>query len=395
MTVKPTPDLTVAAHAFQWTDPKTIPPRDWLYGNLLMRRQVSVDLSPGGMAKTTQSIAEALAMCSGKPLLGITPVRRLKVWLWSLEDPAEEITRRVMGAALHYGLTPEDLNGYLFVNHGRDTPLVIASQDKNGFFIVRPMVDALIKTALELQIDVLMADPFVSSHQVPENDNNAIDRVVKEWAYISDKANGAVRLTHHTRKGDQEVTAESGRGASALVDAARIVRVFNRMTKEEADKAGIEDERRRRYYRTYIDKQNMAPAAEKADWFHLWSVDLGNGPKLDSIQELLDLNRRQGDSVGVATNWQWPDALAGVTGRDFEKAAAIIRGGTWRENSQATDWVGGAVAKAMNLDLNKLQDKTRVKRIVASWIGAGSLRVVVGMDSKGVSRKYVEVAEDD
>ena len=93
--------------------------------------------------------------------------------------------------------------------------------------------------------DVVIADPFISSHQVTENDNNAIDMVVKEWGRVAELGNCAVRLTHHARKGEQEITAESGRGASALIAAARCVRVFNRMSKEEADKAGIEDERYR------------------------------------------------------------------------------------------------------------------------------------------------------
>jgi hypothetical protein len=30
-----------------------------------------------------------------------------------------------------------------------------------------------------------------------------------------------------------------------------------------------------------------------------------------------------GDSVGVVTAWQWPDALAGITGAHFESVAAI------------------------------------------------------------------------
>ena len=208
-------------------------------------------------------------MASGKPLLGIAPKQRLKVWLWNLEDAPEEIEMRIAAAALHYELTPADLEGYLFVNHGRDTPLVIAASDSKGLFIAKPIVDALVDAVVDIGADVVIADPFVSSHRVTENDNIAIDMVVKEWGRVGENGNCAIRLTHHARKGEQEVTAESSRGASAIVNAGRVVRVFNRMTKEEAGKAGIEDERYRSYYRTYIDKQNMAPPLGKSDWFHL------------------------------------------------------------------------------------------------------------------------------
>ena len=50
------------------------------------------------------------------------------------------------------------------------------------------------------QIDVVMIDPFISSHQVPENDNNAIDAVAKTWTMIADITNTAIDLAHHTRK---------------------------------------------------------------------------------------------------------------------------------------------------------------------------------------------------
>ena len=73
------------------------------------------------------------------------------------------------------------------------------------------------------------------------------------------------------------MTTESSRGAKAKTDAARVVRVVNRMSKDEGEKAGVENHRL--YFRTYNDKANLAPPADKSDWFELKSVDLGNGPR--------------------------------------------------------------------------------------------------------------------
>src|SRR5262249_34248728 len=70
----------ISPKPFQWVDPQSIPPRPWLYGKLLIRKQVSADFAPGGTGKTSHSIVEALAMVSGKPLLGIAPIEPLKVW---------------------------------------------------------------------------------------------------------------------------------------------------------------------------------------------------------------------------------------------------------------------------------------------------------------------------
>jgi hypothetical protein len=372
----------VEATAYEWRDPKTIPPRDWLYGRFYIRQYLTGSIAPGGTGKSSHLIVEALSMVSGKTLLGVTPSRRLRVWYWNLEDPPDEITRRIQAAAAHYGLTREDINCHLFVNHGRDQPLVIAEMTRNGALIVRPVVDGLVQQIVEKQIDVIIVDPFVSSHRVPENDNTSMDLVAKQWARVADLGNCCTHISHHTRKGEAEITTESSRGAKALTDAGRSVRVFNRMTEDEGQKAGIIDNHRR-YYRTYIDKGNMSPPAEHSDWFKLASVDLGNGP--------LGI---AGDSIGVTTTWTWPDPLAGVTGHDFDRAAALIRGGQWREHPQAAQWVGKAVAEALDIDCSDKAGKTKVLGIVRSWINAGSLLVVEREDGTRHRVKWVEVAKD-
>ena len=71
-------------------------------------------------------------------------------------------------------------------------------------------------------------DPFISSHRVMENDNNAIDAVAKTWTGIADATNTAIDLAHHSRKtGGAEVTVEDGRGAVVLLNAVRSARVLS------------------------------------------------------------------------------------------------------------------------------------------------------------------------
>lgn len=376
------PKSGITANPFVWIDAKKIPLRDWLYSTCLIRKFVSVDFAAGGIGKTSHNTVELAAMASGKPLLGVSPKQRLKVWFWNLEDPREEIDRRISAACIRYGLNEHDLLGHLFINHGRDTPLVIAETTKSETKIAHPVVDALVDEIIKNSLDVLIVDPFVSSHKVTENDNNAIDLVAKEWSRVAERGNCAIRLTHHTRKGEAEVTAESGRGAIALVNASRIARVFNRMTKAEGEKAGISEENYRRFYRTYIDKENMSPPAERSEWFEIVSVSLPNGPMGVA-----------GDSVGVSTPWEWPDPLAGVTGRDFDMSAAAIRGGLWREDIRSSDWVGKPVANALGLDLSNPKEKAKVFGLIKIWIKAGSLLIVEGLNSDGHSKKWVRVAE--
>lgn len=379
-----TPAATpINAEPYIWTAPESITLRDWLYGRLLVRQFTSMTIAPGGVGKSSLIVAETLSMVSGQDLLGALPPKRLKVWLWNLEDPQAETTRKIQATAKHYRLKATDIVDNLFVNSGRDQPLVIAQTAREGVTICQPVVDDLVQQIRARGIDVLIIDPFVSCHQVEENDNSAIDRVAKEWSRVADLGNCAVHLVHHTRKAPAgtEVTTESGRGAKALTDACRVARAINQMSEMESKAAGVENHRL--YFRTYNDKANLAPPVMNSDWFKLSSVNLGNGPL-----------GTDGDSVGVVTKWTLPDPLDGVTGRDFDKVASAIRAGKWRENIQAKDWVGHAVAKALGLVVGNKADKAKVIGLIKIWLAAGSLIVVEEQDEKRNVRKFVEVRED-
>lgn len=363
----------IKATPFQWRDPAAIPPRRWLYGRHLIRKFLSLDIAPGGLGKSSVKIVESLAMTTGQALLGKDlPEGALKVWLYNLEDPAEETERRIHAAALHYGINPEQISDRLFVDSGRDQPICIAEETPDGARIIRPISEAVIAELRERQIDVLSIDPFVSSHAISENDNRAIDMVSKEWSRIADICNCSINLVHHVRKmNGAEVTAESSRGAVSLIGTARSVVVYNRMTKEEAERAGIEPTKRSFYFRTQNDKANLAPP-EAADWFRMTNVDLPNG-----------------DSVGVACPWQWPDAFAGLSTRDLYEVQVAVAASEWGSDTQAKDWGGQAVANALGLDVGK--DKGRIKDLIKTWISTKALVVERRTNANGRERPYLVV----
>jgi hypothetical protein len=307
----------------------------------------------------------------------------LRVWLWNLEDPQEETERKLQAAAKHYRLKPDDIGDRLLVDSGRDQKLVIATTTRDGATIVQPVVESLVAEIIARKIDVLVIDPFVSCHEVAENDNPAMDMVLKEWGRVAGRGNCAVHLVHHTRKmGDAaEVTTESSRGGSSQTDACRVVRTVNRMTKQEATDAGVDNPRS--YFRTYNDKANFAPPVEKSDWFKLESVDLGNGPM-----------GTPGDSIGVVTEWEWPDVTAGMTAADYDKVVAEVRRGKWKESIQAKNWVGIAIADALGLDLDVPADKAKVRATLKMYLEAGTLIAVDRMDEEQRKlKKFVEVPD--
>jgi hypothetical protein len=374
------PRVAIVATPYIWTAPANIPLREWLYGRLLVRRFLTVTIAPGGVGKSSLIAGEALAMASGRDLLGVQPMRRLRVWLWNLEDPQEETTRKVQAAAKHFHLAADDVVERLFVNSGRDHALVIAKENRGGAIVFRPVIDNLVQQIKEHAIDVVIIDPFVSCHEVFENDNSAIDMIAKEWSRVAELANCAIHLLHHTRKAPAgtEVTTDSSRGAKALTDAARVARALNQMSEEEGAKAGVENHRL--FFRAFNDKANLAPPVTVSEWFRLASVWLDNGPD-------------GGDSVGVVTHWEYPDPMSGITGIDFVKVALVIRSGDWRKDVRSSFWVGKAVAKALGLDVEDKAAKAKIVGLIKAWLAAGSLIVVEGFDEQRRPREFVQVCD--
>ena len=241
---------------------------------------------------------------------------------------------------------------------------------RDGVSILEPEVEALEAALKERQIDVLVVDPFVSSHQVSENDNGAIDLVAKEWGRIADRCNCAIELVHHVRKTNGgEATSEDGRGASALLGAARSGRVLNRMTEAQRAEAGVQTDPAT-YFSVTGDKANLAPEGKRV-WRRMASVDLG-----------------QGDHVGVAEAWEWPDAFEGVPVMDLLRVQQAIEGKELRYSDQAKDWAGHVVAEA--LGLNADVERKRIKQLIDGWLKSGAL---VKGAKEGPQRKLVPTVE--
>lgn len=367
--------LPIVATPFAWRPEAEIPARQWLYGKHLLRRFVSVDVAAGGTGKSSVKIGEALAMASGRDLYGV-PVHGgpLTVWLYNLEDPAEEAERRIHATAKWFKIPPADVDGRLFVDSGRDQRCVIATETEYGARIAQPVYEQLKDQLLSLEIDVLIIDPFVSSHEVSENDNRAIDAVVKAWGRLADECNCSINLVHHVRKGNgQEANADSARGAKALVDAARSVIVFNRMSPDEAALAGVAEDQRGFYFRAQNDKANLAPP-EKASWYRMNNVALDNS-----------------DQVGVACPWKWPELFEGISTAHLIAAQKAVANGEWRADSRSPQWVGIAVARVLDLDPDK--HRKRINKVLAQWIENEAFEVVEKPDDQSRPRKFVVVGK--
>lgn len=374
---EPTPETPpLVATPFTWRAEADIPPRRWLYGKHLLRKFVSVDVAAGGIGKSSVKIGEALAMASDRPFYNREiHGGPLTVWFYNLEDPFEETERRLHATAKWFRIQPEQVDGRLYIDSGRKQRCVIAFESPHGSTIAVPVVEQIKAEIKAKNIDVLIIDPFVSSHEVNENDNRAIDAVAKQWGQIADECDCSINLVHHVRKGNgAETNAESARGAKALTDAARSVIVYNRMTEDEAGLAGVPQDQRGFYFRTQNDKANLAPP-EKAEWYRMNNVDLDNG-----------------DKVGVACPWEWPELFEGVTTAKAQAVQRAIADGQYRKDPRSEQWIGHLVAQVIGLDAKN--DRKRLSAIIKEWVKNGVLVEAERFDE--VQRKprvFVEVGK--
>lgn len=373
----------IKATPFVLINPSDIPTRKWLYGRHYVRRFVSTTVAPGGLGKSSLGIVETLAMVTVRDLLGLKVPGALRVWIWNGEDPRDELDRRIAAACLHYQISASDIADRLFVDSGRDLPIRIVEMAAGQRTVVAvPTVEGVEQAIRENRIDLLVIDPFVASHAVPENDNGAIDRVAKTWAGIAERCNCAIELVHHVRKtasGPEGYAVEDARGGSSLLGAVRSARVLNAMSKEEAERLGIEEGHRRLHFRVDDGKANMAPPMERASWFKMVSVGLGNGRGLEPE-----------DNVGVATAWEMPGVLDSVTADDCERVIAMVRADpTYRHDSRASNWIGFAIADVLGLDVDRKADREQVNRVLRIWIENGALAIERRQDEQRKMRSYI------
>lgn len=358
------PMSPIKATRFIWRDPQSIPPRRFLYARHFARGFVSVTAAPGGLGKSSLELAEAIAIGTGRGLLNVVPWERAPVWYLGLEDPIDEYERRVAAVALYYDIPGDEIEAALFLDSGRDQNFVVAVEERTGAKIVEPIVEAIIENVRRHEIGLIIVDPFVASHAVSENDNAKLEKVTRAWARIANETNCAIELVHHFRKnsgGGGEPTVDDVRGASAIVGAARSVRILAGMSQEEADQASVND--RFRYFSVSFGKANLFPRSETLDWYHLDSVPLGNG------------GGRPDDEIGVVTPWRWPNALDGLHVSDLQKVQDVVASGEWAENVQSRDWVGHAVAQALSLNPDLKADKSRIRSLLRVWIANGALKI--------------------
>ena len=191
-----------------------IQPRGWLLGTQLCRQYVTVLAASGGSGKTALSIAWALSLASGRPLVGLHVHKRCRVLVLTYEDGRAEYQRRLKAACLQHQIDPSEIGDWFLLRslaaaEGTNT---FAEVDDRGTMRETEAARQISEIIERYKVDVVMVDPFIKCSGAPENDNVAVDFVARILTRIAENHNVAVLVSHHFRKAV---------GAPGDIDSAR------------------------------------------------------------------------------------------------------------------------------------------------------------------------------
>jgi len=337
-------------------DVTKIPPRGWLLGVSFCRKFLSGLIGEGAGGKTAVRYAQYLAAATANKITGEHIHVRCRVLIVCLEDDLNEVERRIGAAMLHHDINREDLKGWLF--YCTPKGLKLLKIDPHDGFASGNLDSELRSIIAQHSIDLVSIDPFVKSHGVSENDNNAIDQVCLVLANIADEANCAIDIISHARKGQATPgDAERERGASAKKDAGRLVRTVTSMTEAEADTFGISVQERKSLLRIDDAKVNLTPRSADAMWFKLLGVSLGNQTA----------DYPNGDNVQTVERWFPPDnfnvstATLNVIIDEIDKG--LESGQRYSNANNATD---RAAWKVITKHLDRTEKQARA--MINTWV---------------------------
>jgi hypothetical protein len=324
-------------------------------------------LADGGTGKTALRYAQFIAMATAREITGEHVFLRSRVLVVSLEDDRNELRRRIAAVRNHYDIAPDELKGWLFYCTPKADNGKLMVTDKYG----RPTRGQLANTIETIinkhNIDLVCLDPFVKSHSVGENDNNAIDDVAQVLTDIAAKYDIAVDAPHHTSKGIPDPgNANRGRGASSMKDAGRLIYTLTPMSEQEAERFNVPEEQRRRLIRVDSAKVNLLPPSASARWFKLVSVQLDNATDLYP----------NGDHIQTVEPWDPPHTWEGMD-PSLQKRILIQIDAGLADGNRYTDGPNAKGREAWRVVLAQVPTKTQqqAKEMVKTWVEAGVLKV--------------------
>ncbi|PAW79251.1 MAG: hypothetical protein B9S32_04670 [Verrucomicrobia bacterium Tous-C9LFEB] len=269
-------------------NPRKTPKRKVIMRERYMAGTVTAIVAQGGLGKSTLTMTDSAGIVTGKSLTGFEVVTKGRVWIYNLEDDADELRRRFEAIFKCHNLPIASMGDIAFTS-GVDDPLLLATSGRDGAKINKEDVNRLIETIQQNNISILFLDPFSRCHTAKENDNSEMNVVMSALAEITKRTGCAICIVHHASKAGTSKDADPsdqgiGRGASAISCAVRCCQNLAEMKPKEAEDRGIPPEDRHLYFKLVDAKANLYVKKSDCTWYMKKSIQLENGESVGAIE---------------------------------------------------------------------------------------------------------------
>lgn len=263
---------TLGALGWAEQDP---PPREWLLADVLPLGECGLIAAPGASSKTWLLLQMALGVAGGLGIAGhgmapacYEPAAARPVLVLTAEEQQADLHRRVhrilsvmreAGTLPDLALAAMRENLRLLSARGEDS-LVRVRQPGSLKYENTEYAKRIEATLEQLPgLGLLIIEPASRFRPGDENDAAATTGFVSWLERISMRYGCTVLTASHVNKWskqEEEITADSIRGSSALVDSLRWVTVMRIATKAEREKYSIPEDEKGRYVQVATVKAN-------------------------------------------------------------------------------------------------------------------------------------------
>lgn len=253
----------------------------WIFGKRYLAGEVTCLFAPPGVGKSLFVLLEGISLATGLKLTESVPKVPGAVMLYSAEDPEDELRRRLLAASKRNGLTSADYKYPIYYETPQrgDTSQYLVHYVDRVAVPNELVIQKIITNIKHYGIRLFIADPLAKCHGVNENDNPEMNLLLAVFSRIAEEGDCAVSLVHHTTKGKHKPgDMDSGRGASAISGAARIIDTLRTFRKEDAKIYSVPPRDWWKYVCIDIAKTSRTGKEGSIPWYKISSEFLGLPP---------------------------------------------------------------------------------------------------------------------
>lgn len=242
----------------------------------LLAGTVGMLAGPGGAGKTMLELQLAMAIATGTPacaglFAGLLPTGKpARVVLVAAEESKAVLAHRLHAIAHtlferreQFGikLAFEDflarLQNNLRLFAGTTQSYALLNADQQRTRVLKDLAKACEGARL------VLIDPLRQFHDCDENDSAAMNKLVQALRSLAEQVGAAVLFAHHASKAatfsGQGDAAGAARGSSALTDGVRWQLNLSRLSRDQAQHAGVSEEARGQVLLLDVAKANYLP----------------------------------------------------------------------------------------------------------------------------------------